>query len=203
VAAQLPPQSDACDTLFGMSGGSLWRIVAAHDGTQVTFDAPTGVTGLPASPLTLNAGEVSELLVFGGSFTVTANPPVLLTQGIDCEPSLSLGVGVDHLLADLRFSILPNFDQLVAVVRRSTHPQVLLDDQPIPDASFQPAGAGFEVAQVGLDSCPPSAAACAHHLSGEFAATIRGMDVVCSYAVTAAAWVGCYYDPLDNTACLN
>jgi len=204
VAAQLPPQSGACDSLFGANGGSLWRIVAAHDGTQVNFDAPPGVAGLLSSPLNLGSGGVAEMLVSGGSFTVTANQPVLLTQGIDCEPSLSLGVGVDHLLAELRFSILPNFDQLVGVVRRTTHPPVLLDDKPIPDASFQPAGTGYEVAQVALDSCPPSAGACAHHLSGEFAATIRGMDVVCSYAVTAAEWVGCFdIDQMDPTACLN
>jgi hypothetical protein len=203
VAAQLPPQSDTCDTLLGVTGGSLWRIVAAYDGTQVTFDAGPGVMGLPSSPLPLQAGQVSELLVSGGSFTVTSNSHILLTQGIDCEPSLSLGVGVDHLLADLRFSILPNFDQLVAVVRRSTHPPVMLDDQAIPDSSFVSAGAGFEVAQIELDSCPPSAGACAHHLSGEFAATIRGMDVVCSYAVTGAEWTGCMGDPSDPACILN
>lgn len=198
VAAALSPQPGACDSLFGKNGGSLWRLLAGADGTEVRFDPGPGVVGLPSDPVTLGAGEVREMVVSGGSFTVTANPPVLLTQGMDCEPTLSLGVGVDRLLSDLQFSVLPNFDHLLVVVRRSSHPPVTLDDEVIADAAFRSAGSGYEVAEVTLPPCPPSLRVCAHHLAGEFAATIRGMDVVCSYAITAASWIGCV-DHVDRT----
>ena len=41
-----------------------------------------------------------------------------MTQGIDCEPSLSLAISADKSLDDLTFAVLPFFDQVAAVARR-------------------------------------------------------------------------------------
>jgi hypothetical protein len=200
VAAALPPQVGVCDGLLGTPGASLWHVVAAHDGTVVRFDAPPGVTGVPpaSQTVTLNQGQVHELVSAGGSFTVTASHPVQVMQGMDCEPSLSSAVAAVPLLKDLRFAALPNFEQVIAVVR---HPRTLiqLDSKVIPDGAFHPAGGDFEVAQITLDPC--AGAVCTHHLegmngdlNGDFGMTMRGMDVVCSYALTVPTWVYCIDD---------
>jgi hypothetical protein len=193
VAAALPPQPRACDGVLGVPGASLWRIVAAADNTLVDFDAPPGVTGLPGAgnSVSLAAGGVLEVVAAGGSFTVNASAPVQVMQGMDCEPTMSSAINASApMLSDLRFAVLPNFDQLVTVVR-PTGAAVALDEGTISDVMFAPAGAGFEVAQVTLPTCAPGSEVCTHHLAGQFGMTLRGMDVVCSYALTAMTWVYC------------
>ncbi len=196
VAATLPPQADTCDTLLGVPGASVWRMLASQDATTVKFASPPGVVGLPSGPITLAAGEVRELIVSGGDFSVEASGPLLLAQGIDCEPTLALAVSADRWLSELSFAVLPNFDQLVAVARLRGVP-VTLDGRLIADARFAPAGGDYEVARVSLPSCPPSELVCTHHLTGQFGMTLRGMDVFSSYALTAPMWRGCIdrFDP--------
>ena len=198
VAAALPPQATICDSLLGHAGASVWRILASEDGTHVTFLAPPGVMGLP-SELTLAAGEVGELVVSGGSFTIAATRPVLVTQGIDCEPSLSLAVSTDRLLDDLWFAVLPSFDQVATVVRRDQS-RITLDGVPIDEGAFERAGGSFWVAQVALPPCSTEAKVCTHHLQGGFGMTLRGMDVVASYALTAPTLIGCV--DLSVSTCL-
>jgi hypothetical protein len=214
VAAALTPQASVgCTSFFGLEGASIWRVVASTDDTQVSFDVPSFSTLqllTPATllaeplvqPLTLGAGEARSLLAVG-SFTVTASNPILVTQGLDCEPSLSLAIAADSgaLLEDLRFAVLPNFDQLLGVVR-PRGAEVDLDGVAIPDELFQTAGSLFEVAGVPLAVCAPAASVCTHHLTASrgFGMTLRGMDVESSYALTAPALVGC--DPVYEV-CLN
>jgi hypothetical protein len=119
-----------------------------------------------------------------------ATNPVLVTQGIDCEPSLSLAVSTDRFLEDLWFAVLPGFDQAIAVVRQDS-PVITLDDVAIEQGVFEPAGGPFSVAQVTLPPCSPSAEVCTHHLHGSFGMTLRGMDVLASYALTAPTLLGC------------
>ena len=128
VAASLQPQAGVCETLLGTAGGSLWRILAATDKTQIVFDPPDR-PDLPTSPLWLDRGAVAEF-VAAGSFALTSSSPVLVTQGIDCEPSLSLGVSTDRLLKDWVFAVLPGFDQMVTVAR-TAGAFVLLDGAPL------------------------------------------------------------------------
>ena len=196
VAAALPPQARTCDTLLGQEGLSLWRILAANDDTQVEFMSPD-----PSRPVHANrsmkAGEVIEMTA-DVDFVVKANWPLLMTQGIDCEPSLSLAISADQLLEDMRFSVLPAFDQMVAIVRMRNE-LVTLDGVGVDSALFAPAGGGYEVARVLLPACPPSKLVCTHRLRGHFGMTLRGMDVLASYALTAPSWKGCN-DPLD---CVN
>ena len=198
VAAALPPQPGTCDTLLGRTGASVWRILALDDDTGVDFMGPPG--GDPPPPYrTLMAGEVAEI-VATGDFVVSSHNPLLVTQGIDCEPSLSLAISADRIsadkpLEDLRIAYLPSFDQMIAVARLAGD-QILMDGVPIGDGMFMPAGGGFEVARIQLLPCPATDQVCTRHLQGRFGVTMRGMDVLASYALTAPAWSGCI-DPLD------
>ena len=194
VAAELPAQVNVCTSLFGAPGSSIWRVLASEDGTNVMLDAPQGVTVSPPSTQMLNKGQVAQLISSGGSFQIQANKPVLVTQGLDCEPSLSLAVSLDHLLDDYAFAVLPNFDQLVSVVRPAEQPEdtIMLDGTAISSSLFGPAGNGYEVAQVPIPPCGASMQVCTHRLSGgHFGMTLRGMDVLSSYALTAPTFAGC------------
>jgi hypothetical protein len=198
VAASAPAQADTCDSVLGATGASLWRIVAAEADTRVDFTAPAGVLGLPASTMQMDKpGDVRGMVVAGGSFIVNANKPVLLTQGIDCEPTLSLAISVDRFLSDLRFATLPNFDQ-VAVVARKTGSDVALDGVLLAASLFKPAGKEYEVALVPLPSCPGAEGVCTHRLQGKFGVTLRGMDVLGSWALTVPTSGGCA-DPSDSS----
>jgi len=105
-------------------------------------------------------------------------------------------VSADLFFDDLTFAVLPWFDQIAAVARKQGDP-VMLDDSPIPDAQFTSAGDGYEVARVSLLNCPSSQGACVHRLQGgPFGVTVRGMDVLASYALTMPAWSSCR-DPTD------
>jgi hypothetical protein len=201
VAAALPPQANTCDTLLGGSGGSLWRIMSANDDTKVEFISPDPSRPVHADTTIMKAGDVIELTA-DVDFVVKSLSPLLMTQGIDCEPSLSLAISADNLMEDqdVTFSVLPVFDQMVAIARLRNEP-VWLDGEPVENhAPFVPAGGDYEVARVLLEPpCPPSKLVCTHRLQGRFGMTLRGMDVLASYALTAPSWKGCV-DPSD---CVN
>jgi hypothetical protein len=201
VAAALPPQANTCDPVLGRAGASVWRVMAAEAGTRVEFTGPSGIVGLPASAITMDAGEVWPMVVSGGSFIIKANKPVLATQGIDCEPTLSLAISADRFLKDVVFATLPNFDQVAAVVRSSAADHITLDGSLLDDNLFQPAGNELEVAVVPLPSCPGAEGACTHRLQGKFGVSLRGMDVLGSWALTVPAWARCA--DLTDGACVD
>lgn len=203
VAAALTPQESIdCTSFFGPDGGSIWRVVAARNGTQVTLSGPAG-SGLPA-PFMLNAGE-SKTIIAAGSFEVDAPYPVLVTQGIDCEPSLSLAIAVGgaQLYKDLFFAVPPGFDLLLAVVRPSGI-EVDLDGTDLGNAPFAPVSADYEVAAVPLPACAPTdgSGVCTHHLHSKLGVgmSVRGMDVRSSYVLTVPVLVRC--DPTTGS-CLS
>jgi hypothetical protein len=202
VAAALPPQSGVCDTLLGAAAGSpgasLWRLIPDREVTTVDFPGPDGAPPVHAR-VTLAPGELLEF-VATSDFVVRASQPVMLTQGIDCEPTLSLAISADKWLEDVTFAVLPAFDQMLAVVRPPSEPipnhlaqaePVYLDGRAIDDELFTPAGEGYEVARVRLDPCPARHEVCTHRLQGRFGVSLRGMDVLASYATTLPAWRGC------------
>jgi hypothetical protein len=198
VAAALPPQEGACDTLLGQPGMprmSIWRLMVWGKPSQIDIVGPSGpIHTEKAFP----PGEVLELTL-PGDFVVTSKEPLLMTQGIDCEPSLSLAISADRALEDLTFAVLPSFDQVAAIARKAND-VVLLDGVVIPSAMFTPAGGGFEVARVPLPDCPPSEQVCTHRVQGLLGMTMRGMDIAASYALTAPTWKGCIdsSDPFCN-----
>jgi len=195
IGAALPPQAGTCDTLLG-AGESLWRFIVATPRTRVDIVGPAGPIMMGAM---LDPGSVLELPI-KGDFVATAPTPLLVTQGIDCEPTLSLAISGDRMLTDLSFAVLPSLDQVIAVAR-PIGADVILDGMPRERNKFSRAGGGFEVARVTLDPCPASQQVCTHRLEGTFGMSLRGMDIVASYALTAPAWPGCI-DSVDPT-CLN
>ena len=194
VAAGMTPQASiGCTSFFGVNGESIWRVVASQNSTAVTVAGP----GIPSMNYPLDAGGVLTLYE-SGNFTVSANYPILVTQGIDCEPSLSLAtaVGATTLLTDLPFAVPPSFDLLLEIVR-SAGAQILLDSNPIGGAMFHAVPGGFEVASVPLPACTPTdgSGVCTHTLlstsmNGGFGMSLRGMDVGSSFAFSTPL-VGC------------
>jgi hypothetical protein len=184
VAAALQPQA-GCQSWFGQTGTSVWRLVASTNGTRVDIAGPNGPIG---SPITLDAGGVTQLTAVGDFVVTSKDGPLLMTQGMDCEPSLSLAISADEFLDDLTFAVLPSFEHVVAIARERGQP-VTLDGSPV--TGFVSAGGGFEVARVTLDRCDATEGACTHRLQGRFGMTMRGMDVVASYALTPPALSGC------------
>jgi hypothetical protein len=204
VAAALTPQASiGCTSLFGVDGASIWRVLAGHAGTLVTLSGPAA--GLPA-PFTLDAGQ-SRSIVVAGSFAVEASYPVLVTQGIDCEPSLSIAIAVDStpLYTDLPFAVPPGFDVLLGIVRTAGS-EVDLDGPSgaIADALFTRVSPLYEVAAVPLPPCAPTdgSGVCTHRLTstGGFGMSLRGMDVRSSYALSAPLLVRC---TTSTEFCLN
>jgi hypothetical protein len=199
VAAALTPKPGVCDPLLDPPGSSIWAIVADRDDTLVTFSTPTAPGAQLPAPRRINAGE-SFHVITPGSFTVTGSRPIMVMQGMDCEPTLSSAVSTNPLLTNYRFAVLSNFDTMIGLVRPAGRP-VFLDGARIEDSLFEPVAGGFDVARIPLEDCPPEEAVCTHHLEGQFGFTMRGMDVLCSYALTAPTWVPCT-DP-ETPGCLN
>jgi len=184
VAAQLIPEPGVCDSMFDPPGSSIWTILADVDETRVHFTPPGGTATAPADR-TLAAGESFHVVVTG-SFAVTADKQFLVMQGMDCEPTLSPAVPTSRWLTNYRFAVLPNFDTMMALARPESE-AVYLDNARLEDSLFSSVGNGFEVARIPLETCRSEEVVCTHLLEGRFGLTIRGMDVLNSYALTAPA----------------
>ena len=214
VAAQLEPQAGVCDPLLPLAGpppappsappggrppppaptnASIWTIVADRDGTEVRFSSASGAVVAPDRMI--DAGEAFHISVVG-SFVVSASSPVQVMQGMDCEPSLSSAVPTSTLLSDLYFAVLPSFATEAAIVRAVGDP-LYIDGVRVPmDATVEPTGGGFEVVHLPIDACATADDVCTHHLQGKFGVTMRGMDVLASWALTAPTW--CVDSPTTN-----
>ena len=194
VATRLPAQSAACDSTLGGPSVGLWRFLSVA-ANQLHFLSAAPIPGMRAS-VDLMPGKVFELSVASDQdFVVRADMPFLMTQGMDCEPTLSSAVPADAPGGVVQlFALPPNFDHELAIVRRNDGNglagRVTLDGQDI-SGDFVAAGDGFEVARHGFPPCLGDVAACLHRLTGAYGLTLRGMDVVCGYAVTFPTWVHC------------
>jgi hypothetical protein len=195
VAAQLLPRSGVCDPFLSAAppDASLWTILADREATQVRFSSASGA---PVAPdRTIGAGEAFHVAL-AGDFVVNASAPIEMMQGMDCEPSLSSAVPTSTLLTELYFGVLPNFDTEAAIVRPVGAPLYIDGTIVPPDAKIEAAGGGFEIVRQPIDPCPPGDGACTHHLEGRFGITMRGMDVLASWALTAPTW--CIDSPTTN-----
>ena len=163
------------------------------DATQVRFSSASG--GPVAPDRAIDAGEHFHVTV-AGDFVVSASAPIEIMQGMDCEPSLSSAVPTSTLLTELYFGVLPNFDTEAAIVRPVGAPLYIDGTIVPPDAKLEAAGGGFEIVRQPIDPCPPGQGACTHHLEGRFGITMRGMDVLASWALTAPTW--CVDSPTTN-----
>jgi hypothetical protein len=202
VGARLSPYSD-CGSFFGGQGTAAWRAVAANDDTVITFTPAPGASILDqnAQPITtarLDRGQVLSFQVrmnAGASgyadFTATSisSTPFLMAQALDCEPALSWAVDTRGSFDDLAFTLPPKFQHEILVVRAKGS-AVSLDGVALASARFTPAAppGQYEIARLtdaDLGRCQDLFDTCQHNLRGSIVGVSwRGLDVVCSYALT-------------------
>lgn len=193
VAARMPPRRPTDPE------GSLWQIYASEDGTTIELQAPAGVTGLPASPLQLDAGEVVEVMVAGtatapGDFFIGADKPIAVFNYMTGWESLGQMVG-DPAMLQLapteqqlsRYVVLVPSEWVTDffVVARPEGSTVQLDGVAVADASFHPVAQGWEVARVPVEDG-------VHELSGSqpFSVSVVGYDSADSYAYLGGTGTG-------------
>ena len=153
VAARVPPRVDPPET-------SVFQIYASEDGTTVTFDAPAGVTGLPAAPVSMDAGDLLTLEVGGpanapGDFLVSADRPIAVVNymtgsslaGTIGDPAMVQLPPVEQFLPRYVLLVPSSWNDDTLTIVRPAGAAVTLDGAPVPDASFASAGGGFEVAR--------------------------------------------------------
>jgi hypothetical protein len=160
VAARVPNRNGG-----GASDRVLWQIYASEDDTQVTLSAAAQVTGLPASPLTLQQGEWLEFFVQGtepqpGDFFISATRPIGVMQYMTGADNTSSGLGDPAMVyTSPTEQFLPRYVVLVPgtwindalVITRVAGSGVLLDGTAIPAGSFVTvASSGYEVARIAV-----------------------------------------------------
>jgi IgGFc binding protein len=180
---------------------SLWQIQASENNTSVTLTADAAVTGLPASPAQLDAGETLEFYVGGtaaqpGDFIVHASKPVAVMNymcGADNPPGSGTG---DPAMVQLspneqflpRYVVLvPNqWETDVLVITRLAGSDITLDDAVIDDGEFSDIANGtFEVARIVVADGIHSLSA-----ASGFSVVVAGYDEYDSYAYLGGSGTG-------------
>lgn len=168
VASRMPVRANPPET-------SLWQIYASEDGTVVELNADPEVTGLPAGPLDMSAGQLVQFYAGGtqgipGDFEVLANKPIAVVNSMTGSENLANGSGQgDPAMVQLSpvEQYLPRYVVLVpgtwindfAVITREMDAEVTIDGVPISNQSFVPVSDSFfEVARVPItDGVSPAA----------------------------------------------
>ena len=209
IAAHLPPQAGTCDSIFPDGAQSFWQIIASDDAT-VTFSSASGqpIPGLPDN-MTHHAAKGVPYPYFVSSaedFIVQSDKPILVTQGMDCEPTLASAIPGDAPSDVQVFTLAPNFDHMLAIVRKTdvtNSRRVKLDNNDItslfarvspPVMPGSPVDIAFEVARVPEPPCLGTVDHCVHTLTGAWGMTLRGMDTSSSYSTTFPSWLQCFSD---------
>lgn len=178
---------------------SMWQIYASEDDTTITFEAPVPVTGLPPSPLVLDAGEHVEFFAGGppaapGDFYVEADKPIAVFDYMTGWEHLGEQIG-DPAMLQLtpteqfleRYVVLVpdqwTWDFLV--ITRPAGIEVELDGAAIDDALFVASAGGFEVARIQVEDG-------VHQLLGTagFSVAVVGYDTADSYAYMGGSGTG-------------
>jgi hypothetical protein len=168
----------------GTNDFTMYRVVAANDGTTVTLDPP--VNGV--ANFTLNAGEVRQL--YGpDAFELTATQPVMLAQFMiggstadvgNGDPAFLLPPAIQQYRDSYVFLVPGNYVLNYVTLIKQAGVQITLDGVAVPQADFQPVGgsSGWEYAVV------DSLMAGVHTASAtaEFGVVVHGMDEYISYA---------------------
>lgn len=170
---------------------SLWQIQASEDDTTITFEAPVPVTGLPMSPVVLDAGETLEFFAGGppaspGDFHVSADKPIAVLDYMTGWEHLGEQIGDPAMLQlspteqflDRYVVLVPDqwtWDFLV--ITRPNGVSIELDGVMIDDVMFTDGGAGWEVARVQVEDG-------VHQILGAsgFSVAVVGYDLADSYA---------------------
>ncbi len=182
---------------------TLWQLVAAAD-TVVTFIAHDDVTGLPAAPIELAAGQSYELMVGGtaahpGDFTIDATEPVAVMQYLvggslagSGDPSAIQLAPIDQFIERLVVLVPDKWAADHVAITRVAGAQVWLDDAPVADDEFvavDPSGT-HEAARLELDDG-------AHTIvsTQPLSAIVVGYDAWDSYGYLGGARTVSIYEP--------
>lgn len=172
------------------------RMVASEDSTNVMFDAPRVLPGLPSAK-TLSRGQVFTFQVTDSVFTgrahfaVHADKPIALESFMGAQEGAAIVVPVEQFLDNYLLSAHPWFSGFLMVTRSAGTP-VTLDGMPMPDSVFTPAGSGFEVSFVGLPNCTTDITQCDHRVAGSrVGVTVTANGGVCNYCYSGGAGAAC------------
>jgi hypothetical protein len=180
---------------------SLWQIYASEDDTTIDLDIPAGVTGVPAGPLVLDAGETIEFFAAGniaapGDFYVEADKPIAVFnymtgyENMDGAPQIGdpamLQLGpVEQFLERYVLLVPSEWSWDFLVISRPAGVGVEVDGVAIDDNVFFDAGGGFEVGRVPVDDG-------VHEVIGSapISVAVVGYDTADSYAYLGGGGTG-------------
>lgn len=207
ICTNVPSNKLACDHIFetahpvhtwGTSAlvtnlpfrpkGSVYRVVAAEDDTEVRLDG--------ALQTILQRGQFLETPSLPDSHLFTASRPIFITQymtgsaeagnGIG-DPSMANMIPTDQYLTEHTFSTVggSQFDLhfLSVIARSSSVGSILLDGAPMPPSQFTPIGTtGFSTAVVEIDGGSHTIASPEPH-----GITVEGFGLADSYVYPGGA----------------
>lgn len=132
------------------------RIVATEPGTNLTFDPPQ--SGVPTT--IANAGEFVEVPSSAASFRVTANKKILVAQfmegslagGNEGDPSMCLAVATQQFRSEYVFHVPATYIESYLAVIAPPSASVLLDGNPLVQASDAIGGSGYAVTRQQIAS---------------------------------------------------
>lgn len=219
----IPPGTTACDHVFEVAqplaswgtrsivsplpnrpSGSVYRVLAAEDGTTLTLDGATVAT--------LNAGEFYDSGVIPGAhvFASTNDKPIFVTQymtGISFagatqgDPAQGNMVPTDQYLSAYTFSTIggnqfaQNFLSIIAEDADVANGTIFLDGVPVPASAFTAvAGTGFSYASLPLTEGTHSTLS-----SGVHGITVQGYDQADSYIYPGGARFNFINQGADST----
>jgi len=179
---------------------NLWQVYASENETEVTFEAPAGVTGLPPSPSMLDAGERLEFYTSGpanapGDFFVDADKPIALMSymtgwenlvGLETGDPAMLQLGPVEQFLDRYVVLVPSkWDNDYLVITRPDGVSVTIDGEEADANQFVAAGGGYEVGRIFV-------ADGVHELHGTdtFGVAVVGYDYADSYAYLGGIGTG-------------
>jgi hypothetical protein len=159
VAPRIAGQSENCAGSPPEVGcpQSAWRVLGSVANTTVTIMAPPGVTVTPGGPFTLGPGQVQEFTATNpsqsapGDFFIAADQPIFVMQLTGSEAAMVTAVPVEQYLPSYLFEAPDFFCSTLDVIRKAGT-TVKLDNNAIADSLFTPAGNGYEVARLPLDT---------------------------------------------------
>lgn len=207
ICTNIPSTVRACDHLFEVAhplrswgtsalvanlpnrpGGSIYRVVASVDGTQVSRNGVLQAT--------LNKGKFLETGPLAGGHLFTANHPIAVTQfmtgddnpgAIDGDPSMANMIPSDQYLESYTFSTVGGSQFrshfLTLIAPDSSIGSVILDGTPIAPAQFNPiAGTGYSSALLPLTEGTHTTASATPH-----GITVEGLNQFDSYIYPGGA----------------
>lgn len=184
VAARMPVRQ------MGNPEQVVWQIYASEDDTTITLDAHQDVTGVPAGPLNLDAGEVEEFWATGsganpGDFYIEADKPIAVMSyltginGGDGDPAMMLMSPIEQFLPRYVVLIPPTWVNDYLVITRLAGGSVEVDGVPVDEMAFVPVGNGdYEVARV----LTPDGVHSVDGLGDPVSVSVVGFDSYDSYA---------------------